>query len=117
MASIAELSQLLKHAEIIGDPCVEVSGLSCDSRQVKPGDLFVCVTGFQSDGHAFAADAVAKGAKALVVEHIPESVANSGITFIKTNKARRALAILAAHYCHKGYHRRDPKLWREKILP
>lgn len=98
MASIAELSQLLKHAEIIGDPCVEVSGLSCDSRQVKPGDLFVCVTGFQSDGHAFAADAVAKGAKALVVEHIPESVANSGITFIKTNKARRALAILAAHF-------------------
>ena len=47
---------------------VEITGLAYDSRAVTPGSLFFCVTGFQSDGHDFAAQAVARGAAALVVE-------------------------------------------------
>ncbi|HEV3319004.1 MAG TPA: UDP-N-acetylmuramoyl-L-alanyl-D-glutamate--2,6-diaminopimelate ligase [Solirubrobacteraceae bacterium] len=47
---------------------VEVSGLAYDSRSVRPGALFFCVPGFRSDGHDFAAQAVADGAVALVVE-------------------------------------------------
>ena len=35
---------------------------------VRPGDAFFCVPGFAHDGHDFAADAVARGASALVVE-------------------------------------------------
>ncbi len=51
-----------------GDAQVNISGLTEDSRQVSPGDLFFCVTGTQQDGHNFAAEALAKGAVALVVE-------------------------------------------------
>jgi len=47
---------------------VEITGLAYDSRAVRPGSLFFCVKGFQSDGHDFAAQAVARGAAALVVE-------------------------------------------------
>ena len=47
---------------------VEIAGLAYDSRSVRPGALFFCVAGFQSDGHEFAAQAVADGAVALVVE-------------------------------------------------
>jgi UDP-N-acetylmuramoyl-L-alanyl-D-glutamate--2,6-diaminopimelate ligase len=47
---------------------LEITGLAYDSRAVAPGSLFFCVTGFQSDGHDFAAEAVAGGAAALVVE-------------------------------------------------
>jgi len=47
---------------------VEITSLAYDSRTVTPGSLFFCVKGFQSDGHDFAAQALARGAAALVVE-------------------------------------------------
>ncbi len=47
---------------------VEITSLAYDSRAVRPGSLFFCVKGFRSDGHDFAAQAVARGAAALVVE-------------------------------------------------
>ncbi len=51
-----------------GAPEVGVSGLAYDSRAVAAGSVFFCVPGFAADGHDFAADAVARGAAALVVE-------------------------------------------------
>ncbi len=47
---------------------VEIDGLAYDSRRVQPGALFFCVPGERSDGHDHAAQAVAAGAAALVVE-------------------------------------------------
>ena len=66
------LDQVLPGARCIGarpgggEP--EVTGLAYDNRLVAPGSLFFCVRGFTRDGHDFAADAVARGAAALVVE-------------------------------------------------
>ncbi len=51
-----------------GEGQVTVTRLAYDSRDVAPGTLFFCVPGFRSDGHEFAAGAVARGASALVVE-------------------------------------------------
>jgi UDP-N-acetylmuramoyl-L-alanyl-D-glutamate--2,6-diaminopimelate ligase len=64
------------------DAGVEIAGLVYDSRLVRPGALFFCVPGFRSDGHDFAARAVADGAVALVVERplglgVPEVVVPS----------------------------------------
>jgi UDP-N-acetylmuramoyl-L-alanyl-D-glutamate--2,6-diaminopimelate ligase len=61
---------------------VEISALAYDNRRVEPGTLFFCVPGFTRDGHAFAPDAVARGAAALVVERplglgVPEVVVPS----------------------------------------
>ncbi|MBQ7503216.1 UDP-N-acetylmuramoyl-L-alanyl-D-glutamate--2,6-diaminopimelate ligase [bacterium] len=95
-ATVAELAKLLDDAEIIGSADTEVNDLSCDSRLVKPSDLFVCVTGFQSDGHKFAAEAAAKGAAALVTERRLSGV---GIPLIVVPNSRKALSILAAHFC------------------
>lgn len=53
---------------------IELSGVTFDSRQVQPGFLFVCIRGFQVDGHDYAASAVAKGAVALMVERPLEGV-------------------------------------------
>jgi UDP-N-acetylmuramoyl-L-alanyl-D-glutamate--2,6-diaminopimelate ligase len=52
-----------------GAPAVDIAGLAYDNRVVGPRDLFFCVRGFTRDGHEFAADAVAAGAAALVVDH------------------------------------------------
>src|SRR5690606_19794885 len=51
-----------------GAPEVTVSGLAYSSRGVSDGTLFFCVPGFKADGHDFAADAVQRGAVALVCE-------------------------------------------------
>ena len=48
---------------------VEILSVTHDSRSVGPGSLFCCVRGKQTDGHLFAADAVAAGAVALLVDH------------------------------------------------
>ena len=54
--------------EVHGAADVEVRDLAYDARAVVPGALFFCVPGSRADGHDFAADAVAAGAVALVVE-------------------------------------------------
>jgi len=46
----------------------EIAYLTADSRQVKPGALFVAIRGENFDGHRFIPDAVAKGAVAVVIE-------------------------------------------------
>lgn len=51
------------------------SGVSIDSRSLAPGDLFVALRGERHDGHAFVADALARGAAAAMVERRPEGLA------------------------------------------
>ncbi len=53
-----------------GAAAVDIAGLAYDNRAVGPRDLFFCVRGFTRDGHDFAADAVQRGAAALVVDHV-----------------------------------------------
>jgi UDP-N-acetylmuramoyl-L-alanyl-D-glutamate--2,6-diaminopimelate ligase len=73
---------------------IEISSLAYDTRQVSPGALFFCVRGFTRDGHDFAADAVARGAVALVVErHLELDVPQ-----ITVSSARAAMAPAAAAF-------------------
>src|SRR5215469_52286 len=60
----------------------EITDLAYDSRRVRPGALFFCVSGFRDDGHDFAPQAVSRGAVALVAERplglgVPEVVVES----------------------------------------
>ncbi|MCA1968141.1 MAG: Mur ligase domain-containing protein, partial [Rhizobium sp.] len=48
---------------------IEISGLSADSRKVEKGTLFVALSGTKADGAAYVADAVARGAVAIVAGH------------------------------------------------
>lgn len=51
-----------------------VDGVSIDTRTIQPGDLFVALTAAR-DGHDFVAQALAKGAGAALVSHVPKGVA------------------------------------------
>ena len=51
------------------------SGVAIDSRSLAPGDLFVALVGERRDGHAFVADALARGAAAAMVDRRPEGLA------------------------------------------
>ena len=46
----------------------EISGITCDSRQVKPGFAFVCIKGAKSDGHDYAEKALENGAAVIIAE-------------------------------------------------
>ncbi len=77
-----------------GRTSVDVTGVSQDSRKVKPGDLFVAVPGTKEDGAQFVGEAVSRGAVAVVSE---KTVA-SQVPFFKVSNARKALAIIAANF-------------------
>ena len=67
-----KLTKLLERVEyecINGSVDVEVADLVNDSRKAKEGSLFFCIKGAVSDGHKYAADVIAKGAKVLVVQN------------------------------------------------
>ena len=94
--------------ESVGDPSsVEVCGISHDSRRVVPGDLFCCVPGLLGDGHAFAGEAVDRGAVGLLCEHfIPELLDNGVVqSRIAPGTMRPVMARLAAAFY--GYPARD----------
>ena len=74
---------------------VEITGLAFDNRAVEPGTLFFCVPGFTRDGHDYAADAVARGAAALVVER----ELDVGVPQVRVPSARAAMAPIAARFC------------------
>ena len=58
----------LAPADVLRSAPVEIRELAYDARAAGPGSLFFCVPGSRADGHDFAAEAVANGAVALVVE-------------------------------------------------
>jgi UDP-N-acetylmuramoyl-L-alanyl-D-glutamate--2,6-diaminopimelate ligase len=65
----AASSRKIFQYSIVGDASVAVTEMTHDSARVTAGSLFVCVAGKQFDGHDFAAQAIAAGATALLVEH------------------------------------------------
>jgi UDP-N-acetylmuramoyl-L-alanyl-D-glutamate--2,6-diaminopimelate ligase len=79
---------------------VSVEEVRDDSRQVRAGDLFVAVPGVALDGRRagveprFVADAVTRGAKALVTEELAPSFPGVVVT---VSRARLALALIAAN--------------------
>jgi UDP-N-acetylmuramoyl-L-alanyl-D-glutamate--2,6-diaminopimelate ligase len=73
---------------------VEISELAYDSRSVRAGTLFFCVPGYERDGHEFAADAVAAGAGALVVERS----LGLGVPELLVDSVRAAMGALASHF-------------------
>jgi UDP-N-acetylmuramoyl-L-alanyl-D-glutamate--2,6-diaminopimelate ligase len=74
---------------------IEATGVTADSRKLKRGDVFVAVPGTKADGLAFAAQAAASGAAAIVGEGDPPALP-PGVVFVQVENARRALALLAA---------------------
>jgi len=72
----------------------EVSGITSDSRQVRPGSVFVCLKGARHDGHAFVPKAVRDGAVAVVAGHPLRSAA----PVVLVEDTRRALAELSAAF-------------------
>ena len=92
--SLLELTESagLPQRRLLGDPSVEITSVTLDSRAAVRGSLFCCIPGALNDGHSFAAQAVDRGAVALLVEReLPLAVPQ-----VVVDDARRATGLLAA---------------------
>lgn len=96
---LGELLLGLEEMEIKGPLDVPLRDISYDSRRVQENSLFVALKGMRADGHDFAAEALRRGASALVLERevkgldIPPSVA-----LIRVRDSRLALALISGSF-------------------
>lgn len=93
--TLSELLEGLDVLEIQGNISVKISGVAFNSNEVKPGDVFVCIEGFKTDGHAYAQDALEKGAVAVVAQ---KKIEDTAATTVVVPNTRLALAKIAAAY-------------------
>jgi UDP-N-acetylmuramoyl-L-alanyl-D-glutamate--2,6-diaminopimelate ligase len=97
---MAELKDILYKVNITstsGNMNVEVKGICFDSRKVKPGFLFIAISGTQSDGHTFIETAIASGATAIVAEKFPENISDQ-ITYVLVKSSAKALGFIASNF-------------------
>ncbi len=82
--------------EVRGNPDVDIHGISIDSREVKPGCLFVAIVGQRTDGHEFIAQALGNGAKAIVGSRLPAE--DLTVPFVLVKNSSEALALISSRF-------------------
>lgn len=91
------LKTLLSGVTLLGgavDEDVEISGISYDTRTIQPGELFVALTGYKTDGHRFLREAVEKGAAAVICHRAPDGPG----PWLVAADTRAALAAVSANW-------------------
>jgi UDP-N-acetylmuramoyl-L-alanyl-D-glutamate--2,6-diaminopimelate ligase len=94
--NLSELIQNLEVDRFKGNIETKIKNISSNSKEVSKDFLFVCLRGERFDGHNFIEEAIAKGAKAIVVEERID--APSDISIIQVPDTRVALAQIAANF-------------------
>ena len=79
-----------------------VCGVSIDTREIAPGEMFVALAGEHRDGHAFVADALARGAGCAMVTHRPEGVAQDAPLLIVDDTLAGLRGLAAAARARTG---------------
>lgn len=91
-----ELLEGIEYTVIDGNLAIDIKGIAYDSRQVKPGYLFICISGFKTDGHLFIEQALKNGASAILIEKTIDPI--DAATVIMTSNNRKALALVASNF-------------------
>ena len=84
-----------------GDLEIDISSIEDNSKEVKPGSLFIAISGYDFDGHNFVQEAIANGAVAVILDvnaNLKGIKLNSEITVILVENSRIALAIVACNF-------------------
>ncbi len=96
-----KLSDILSKVQptaVSGSLDIDITDVNIDSRQIEPGNLFVAVKGTVTDGHAYIAKALEKGAAAVLVsDEIPADVPE-GVTFVRVADTEAAVGPVATTF-------------------
>lgn len=96
---LSSLLSEIKVNSVSGEKDREIKGICYDSRKTEEDFLFVCIVGFETDGHKYIESAVSKGATVIVAQKgacLPEISEN--VTLVVVDDTRIALASLAASF-------------------
>lgn len=94
-----KLEHILKDIEkklLLGPKDVEIKGLEYDSRNVKEGDLLICINGANVNGHKFIESAKAKGAVAFIIEEDVQK--DDGFTYVKVKSTNEVMPIIGRNF-------------------
>ena len=91
---LSQLIQKLNITKICGSTDIYISSVEYNSSKVVKGSLFVCLKGFNTDGHSYITDVIARGASAILVEDMPTEAIST--TVICVPDTREALAYISA---------------------
>ncbi len=93
---LKDLTKGLEFELLNGSLQVNIEDICYNSKEIKNGCLFVCLKGFVFNGHDYIDEAIDKGAVAVVVSDDVEL--REGITYLKVENTRHALAILSSAF-------------------
>jgi murE/murF fusion protein len=93
---LRDLLNGLEHRKTYGRISAEIGGLAYDSRRVERGFVFVAIRGEQQDGHDYVAEAIERGAGAVVLEDETRRI--GGIPTVVVPNSRKALGALSATF-------------------
>lgn len=96
MKKLIDLLKEVSFVKICGNEKIKITDITADSRTVKKGSLFICLSGYHVDGHEYVKEAVKNGAIAIVAEKnisVP-----SNITIIYVESTRKAVESIAPAY-------------------
>lgn len=95
-----ELKKILNNIDYelkSGDLTKNITELKYDSREIEKDNLFVAISGFETDGHQYIDQALDKGAAAVVLEKDREKY-EKGVTYIKVKNSRKIMAEIAKNF-------------------
>nr|WP_100373296.1 UDP-N-acetylmuramoyl-L-alanyl-D-glutamate--2,6-diaminopimelate ligase [Bacillus sp. FJAT-45037] len=95
MIKLQELANVLRGFEWKNEGNPTIHQIEMDSREVQSGTLFFCVEGYTVDGHDYAAQAVEKGAVAIVANRVLPSI---DVPVIIVRDTKRAMAKLSTYF-------------------
>ena len=92
---IEEIIKGISVEKVFGKLNIQITNIQYDSRLVTEGTLFICIKGFNFDGHKFIQNAIEKGARAFLVE---DDIEIEGYTFVKVRNTRETMAKIASNF-------------------
>ena len=95
MIELGKLLERLEYSCEAGDMDVLVGAVRYDTREIEPGDLFVCIKGNRADSHDLIGEIVSRGAKVIVAERTVRVPA--GITVIQVSDSRYGCRLYRAY--------------------
>jgi len=98
MIKLSDLLFGVSIKSVVGDiTSIRVNKVEFDSKKVSNSDLFIAIRGVNTDGHLFIETSIAKGAKSVIVEEIPENIIED-ICYVQVESSSFSMSVVSSNY-------------------